>query len=55
MGLLSVFDRVLVCIHKSKGSFPDTATVSSALLSKSEGAEMDIGAFAPCSKMCKEK
>lgn len=39
MGLLTVFNRALVCIHKSRGSVPDTAAVLSALPSMSEGAE----------------
>lgn len=55
MGLLTVFNSVLVCIHKSRGSLPDTAAVPSALPSVSEGAEMDVGAFAPHSRMYKEK
>lgn len=55
MGLLSVFNRVLVCIHKSRGSLPDTAAVPSTLPSMSEGAEMDVGAFAPDFGMYKEK
>lgn len=44
-----------MCIHKPRGYLPDTAAVSSALLGMSEGAEMDVEAFAPHSRTYKEK